>query len=109
QPRLQLAVGDHLPDVRMHGARGDGPVHPPDVVAGLVLARLSRLRARSRDQAEVVAVQDTVELALDRELELPQRRRQLRVIDLSALERWRMTHRRLLGFGRRPLAATVCI
>ena len=35
-PGLQLAVGDGLPDVRLGGAGGDRPVHPPDVVAGVV-------------------------------------------------------------------------
>ena len=108
-PGLQFAVGDHLPDVRVGGARGDRPVHPAHVVAGLVDARLPRLRAGPRDQAEVIAVQDTVELALDGELEGAQRRRQLRVVDLAALQRRRMYGRALraggICIGHRPLAA----
>ena len=69
-PGLQFAVGDHLPDMRVGGACGHRPVHPAHVVAGLVLARLPRLRTGTRDQAEMVAVQDAVELAFDRELEV---------------------------------------
>ena len=49
QPGLQLAVGDHLPHVRMGGARGHRPVHPADVVAGLVDPRLPRLGTRARE------------------------------------------------------------
>jgi hypothetical protein len=109
QPGFQLAVGDHLPHVRVRGARGDGPIHAADVVAGLVFARFTRLRAGARDQAEVIAVQHTVELAFDRELEGAQRRRQLRVVDLTPLHRWRMNSsrapRRGICVGHRPLAA----
>src|ERR1700740_2391710 len=96
--------------VRVVGARGDRPAHPPDVVTRLILARLPRLGTRTRDQAEVVAVQDTVELAFDGEFEGAQRRRQLRVVDLPALHRRRVDHRRLFGIGHRPLAApAACI
>ena len=63
QPGLQLAVGDHLPHVRVRGARGHRPVHPAHVVAGLVDPRLPRLGARAGQQPEVVAVQHAVELA----------------------------------------------
>ena len=115
-PGLQFAVGDHLPDMRVGGARGHRPVHPADVVAGLILARLPRLRTGTRDQAEMVAVQDTVELAFDRELERAQRRRQLRVVDLPALHRRRMQSAALrcgadgVCIGHRPLAApAACI
>ncbi len=115
QPGLQFPVGDHLPDMRMGGARGDRPVHPADVVAGLILARLPRLCTRTRDQAEMVAVQDPVELAFDGQLEGAQRRRQLRVVDVAALHRRRMDSSRGLrrgvpGIRHRPLAAAAaCI
>ena len=114
QPGLQFAVGDHLPDVRMGGARGDRPVHPAYIVAGLILARLPWLRTGAGDQAQVVAVQDTVELAFDRELECAKCRRQLRVVDLPALHRRRTgSHRLVRGgirIGHRPLAVpAACI
>src|SRR4029077_19873487 len=72
-------------------------------------ARLPRLRTRPRDQAEMIAVQDTVQLAPDGQLEGAQRRRQLRVVDLPTLERRRVDDRARFGIGHRPLAATVCI
>src|SRR5271168_3367463 len=87
------------------GTRGDRPVHPADVVAGLIEARLPRLRTRPRDQAEVIAVQHTVELAFDGQLECAQRRRELRVIDLTAQHRRRIDDRRRFRIGHRPLAA----
>ena len=86
QPGLQLAVGDHLPHVRVGGARGDRPVHPAHVVAGLIDPRLPRLRSRAGQQPEVVAVQHAVELAAHRQLQLAQRRRQRGVTDLPALQ-----------------------
>lgn len=110
QPGFQFPVGDHLPDMRVSGASGDRPVHPADIVTGLVEARLPWLRTRPRYQAEVIAVQDTVELLLDGQLEGAQRRRQLRVVDVPAQHRRRMHHRRRFGFGHRPLAAAAaCI
>ena len=72
EPGLQLAVGDGLADVRHRGAGGDRPVHPAHVVAGPVLPRLPRLGARPGQQAEVVALQQAVELAGDEQLQLAQ-------------------------------------
>ena len=71
----------------MRGARGHRPVHPADVVAGLVDPRLPRLGTGPGNQPEVVAVQHAVELAADRQLERAQRRRQRRVAELAALQR----------------------
>ena len=42
--------------MRVGGTRGDCPVHSTHVVTGLIEARFPRLGARSRDQAEVIAV-----------------------------------------------------
>ena len=103
QPGLQFPVGDHLPDVRVRGARSDRPVHPADVVAGLVHARLPRLRTRPRDESQVIAVQDAVQFAADGQLECTQRRRQLRVVDVAALHRRRIDDRRRFRVGHRPL------
>jgi hypothetical protein len=86
QPGLQLAVGDHLTHVRVVGARGDRPVHPAHIVAGLVDPRLPWLRAGAGQQAEVVTVQHPVELAAHCQLQLAQRRRQRGVTDLPALQ-----------------------
>jgi hypothetical protein len=69
---LKLAVRDGLAHVRNGGTRGDRPVHPPHVVTGPVLARLTGLRARPRQQPDVVALQQAVELARDEQLELRQ-------------------------------------
>ena len=69
RPRLQLAVGDRLAHVRHLGARGDRPVHPPDVVARVVRARVAGLRAGARHQPEVVALQQPVQPPADGELE----------------------------------------
>ena len=110
-PCLQLPVGDHLPDVRVGGSGGYRPVHPPDVIAGLVEARLAGLGTRTRDQAEVVALQHPVELAFDGELQRSQRRRELRVTDLTALKGGRVDRLRLTsrvngwsGLAHRPPA-----
>ena len=54
------------------GARGHRPVHPPDVVAGVVRPRVTGLRARTGHQPEVVALQQPVEPAADGQLEPPE-------------------------------------
>ena len=72
RPRLQLAVGDRLAHVRHLGARGHRPVHPPDVVARVVGARVAGLRAGARDQAEVVALQQPVQPPADGQLQPPE-------------------------------------
>ena len=72
QPGLELAVGDRLPDVRCAESGGDVPVDAADVVAGLVEAGLARLAAVAGHEAAVVAVQQPVEAAGDRQLEAPQ-------------------------------------
>ena len=75
QPGLELAVGDGLADVR-HGRAGrDRPVHPAHVVTEHVLPRLPRLRARTGDEALVVALQQPVQLVADRQFEAAQQRR----------------------------------
>ena len=51
RPGLQLAVGDRLADVRHLGAGGDRPVHPPDVVPGVVRAGVAGLATRSPGRA----------------------------------------------------------
>jgi hypothetical protein len=56
-PRLEFAVGDGLTYVRHGRACGHRPVHPAHVVAGVVEPRLGDLRARPRDEPEVVALQ----------------------------------------------------
>ena len=87
QPCLQLAVGDHLPDVRVGGACGHRPVHPPDVVAGLVKPRLARLAPGPGIRPRWSPCKHAVELAPDRQLQFAQRRRQLWVANLAALQR----------------------
>ncbi len=72
-PGLQLTVGDGLPDVRLGGAGGHRPVHPPDVVPRVVRPGVARFRPRSRHQTEVVALQQAVQPAADGELEVGQR------------------------------------
>ncbi len=69
QPRLQLAVGDGLADVRHGRAGGDRPVHPAHVVTGLVGAGLAGFRTRSGDQSQVVALEQPVEPAAHFEFE----------------------------------------
>ena len=66
------AIG--LPHVRHGGAGGDRPVHPAHVVARAVLPRLPRLAARPGQQAQVVALQQPVQLAGDQQLQPGQRR-----------------------------------
>ena len=53
--------------------------------------------SRSGDQSEVVALQHPVELALDGELQRPQRGGQLGVTDLTTLERRRVDRCRVVG------------
>src|SRR5947209_16295141 len=63
QPGLQFPVGDGIANMRFGGASGDRPVHPADVVTGLVVPRLPRLGARPRYQSEVIALQQPVQPA----------------------------------------------
>ncbi len=70
---------------------GDGPVHLPHVVARLVLAGISRLRTRTGNQAEMIAVQHTVEAAANRQLEGAQRSGEFGVAELAGSERRRRT------------------
>ena len=103
--RLQLAVGDHLPHMRVGGARGHRPVHPAHVVAGLVDPRLPRLRSRARDQAEVVAVQHAVELARRTvSSSVRSAAASFGVTDLAARERRRVRRMRIARTACRLLA-----
>ena len=90
----------------MGGSSGHRPVHPADVVAGLVHPGLPGLRTGSGDQPEVIALQNAVELALDGELQGPQRSRELRVADLTTPEGGRVDGLGVIGClgGRRRLA-----
>ena len=72
-PRLELAVGDGVADVRDHRARGDRPVHSPDVVTHLVLTALTRLGTGRGHEPEMIALEQTVETAEHVELEAPER------------------------------------
>ena len=69
QPGLQLPVRHRLPDVRFGGAGRDGPVHPSDVIAGVVQPGVPELGARAGHQAEVVALQQAVQTAPDGEFQ----------------------------------------
>ena len=63
EPRLELTICDRLTHVWVRRPCCDGPVHLPHVVARLILAGISRLRTRTGNQAEMIAVQHTVEAA----------------------------------------------
>ena len=52
EPRHEHALGELDADVRLPGARGDVPVDPADVVAGLVRAAPGRARCRRPANAE---------------------------------------------------------
>ena len=71
-PGLELAVGDGVADVGLAEAGGDVPVDAAHVVAGLVGADLAGLAAVARDEAAVVALEQAVEAAGDRQLEAAQ-------------------------------------
>ena len=73
QPGLQLAVGHGLPDVRLGGAGRHRPVHPADVVARVVRPGVAGFGAGAGHQAEVVALQQSVESAPDGEFQGGQR------------------------------------
>ena len=69
-PGGQLAVRVDLADVRHGGAGGHRPVHPADLVlARPVLPAARELRPRTRQQAEVLALQQAVEPAGDGQLQ----------------------------------------
>src|SRR5262249_26008171 len=73
-PGLELAIGDRVTHVGDVGSSGGIPVDAAHVVAGRVLAAVSRLGSRCRQQAEVIALQEPVEAAIDLQLEEPQGR-----------------------------------
>lgn len=69
-PRLELPIGDGLPDVREGGPCRHRPVHGPDVVAGLVEPRLPGFGPGAREQTAVVAVEYSVQASGDEEFEV---------------------------------------
>ena len=73
EPGLELAVGDRVAHVRRVRARGQAPVDAAGVVAGLVQPGVAGFAARTAHVALVVAGQQPVELAVDEEIELPER------------------------------------
>src|SRR5690606_16817592 len=64
QPRLELTIRDRLADVGVLHPGGDVPVDAADVVAGAVGAGLAGFGAPAGDQAQEVAVEHPVELAV---------------------------------------------
>ena len=69
EPGDEHALGELDAHVRRAGARGDVPVDPADVVAGLVRPHLLQLGADAGERGAVVAGQQAVDATADRELE----------------------------------------
>ena len=69
EPGDEHALGELDADVRRAGARGDVPVDSADVVAGLVGPYLVELGADAGERRPVVAGEQPVDAAADRELE----------------------------------------
>jgi hypothetical protein len=68
-PRLEFPIGDGVAHVRRLHTGGDVPVHAPDVVSRLVLARFARFGPVRGHEAAVIALQQAVEPARDSEVE----------------------------------------
>ena len=74
EPRDEDALGELDAHVRPPGARGDVPLDPAHVVAGLVLPHLVQLAANPREGRAVVAREEPVDAPADGQLERPQAR-----------------------------------
>ena len=73
EPRLELAIRDRVAHVGDVGARGQAPVDPAGVVTRLIEPGVAGLAAGPAHVSLVVAVEQAVELAVDEEIELPER------------------------------------
>ena len=78
EPRDEDALGELDANVRLAGACGHVPLDPAHVVSGLVRPNLPELAADSGERRAVVAREQAVDPAADRQLERAQRRRRQR-------------------------------
>jgi len=88
-PRLEFAVGDGDAHVGSLRARRHVPIDAANVVAGHIGARLARLGSVAGNQTAIVALQQSVELARDRQLEPAQQlTRGVEVVGETGVDYW---------------------
>ena len=73
---IEIPLGDGIADVGLAGPGEERPIHPSDVVAGLVRPRVARLDAVAEDERRVAPVTSTDDPPADAQLDPTQPLRQ---------------------------------